>query len=116
MVSTTQLACGWKRGQTTYLAALINMGPEETAEVPREVAEILQEFDDVMPSELPKGLLPRRAVDHKIDLVLDRRPPTKAPYRMSPKELAELKKQLGELLDTEKKQPSKAPFSAPVLF
>lgn len=42
--------------------------------------------------------------------------PAKAPYKMSSKELAELKKQLGKLLESEKIQPSKAPFGAPVLF
>nr|XP_029117999.1 uncharacterized protein LOC114913497 [Elaeis guineensis] len=68
MVSAMQLARGWKWGQMTYVAALIDVGPDETAEVPKEVAEILQEFDDVMPSELPKGLPPRCAMDHKIDL------------------------------------------------
>jgi hypothetical protein len=69
-----------------------------------------------MPEELPKGLPPKRAVDHKIELILGTRPLAKAPYRMSPKELEELRKQLQDLLDSGKVQPSKAPFGAPVLF
>ena len=100
----------------TYLAALIDVDPDETIEVPKEVAEIQQDFGDMMPSELLKGFPPRRAVDHKIDLMPTMRSSTKASYRMLPKELAELKKQLGELLDVGKIQPSKVPFSAPVLF
>ncbi|PKI57069.1 hypothetical protein CRG98_022573 [Punica granatum] len=39
-----------------------------------------------------------------------------APYQMAPSELAELKRQLKELLDTGYVRPSKAPFGAPVLF
>ncbi|KZT75916.1 hypothetical protein F511_47059 [Dorcoceras hygrometricum] len=35
---------------------------------------------------------------------------------MAPPELEELRKQLTELLDTRKIRPSKAPYSAPVLF
>ena len=41
MVSTMQLVRRWKRGQMTYLAALIDVGSDETAEVPKEVVVIL---------------------------------------------------------------------------
>lgn len=70
----------------------------------------------MMPPELPKKLPPRRAIDQKIDLIPGSRPPAQAPYRMAPPELAELRKQLGELLDAGYVQPSKAPYGAPVLF
>ena len=39
-----------------------------------------------------------------------------APYKMSPMELAEIRKQLTELLDAGYIQPSKALYDAPVLF
>ena len=39
-----------------------------------------------------------------------------APYKMSPMELAEIRKQLTELLDASYIQPSKALYDAPVLF
>lgn len=44
------------------------------------------------------------------------KPPARAPYRMSQPELAELRKQLKELLDTGFLQPAKLPYGAPVLF
>ena len=44
------------------------------------------------------------------------RPPAQAPYRMTPPELRELRKQLTELLDAGLVQPSKASYGAPVLF
>lgn len=69
-----------------------------------------------MPPQLPKRLPPRREVDHKIELEPGAKPPAKAPYRMAPPELEELKKQLKELLDAGYIQPSKAPYGAPVLF
>lgn len=81
-----------------------------------EVAGILQEFNDVMPLELQKGQPLQCAMDYKIELVPNIRPPAKAPYKVSPKELAELKKRLDELLESRKIQPSKAPFGAPILF
>ena len=67
--------------------------------MPDEFVDVLAEFGDVMPSELPKSLPPHRATDHKIDLVPGAKPPAKAPYRMCPSELADLRKQLTKLLD-----------------
>lgn len=43
-------------------------------------------------------------------------PFTKAPYQMAPAEMAELNKQLKELLDKGFIRPSISPCSAPVLF
>ncbi|XP_073057363.1 uncharacterized protein [Primulina eburnea] len=98
LLSAMQIEIGWKHGECTYLAALVQIKPNIFQEVPDVVAELLDEFVDVMPPELPKVLPPRRAVDHKIELEPGAIVPAKAPYRMSPMELAELRKQLGELL------------------
>lgn len=80
------------------------------------VQAVLEEFKDVMPPELPKKLPPRREVDHQIELEPNAKPPAMAPYRMAPPELAELRRQLQDLLDLGYIQPSKAPYGAPVLF
>ena len=69
-----------------------------------------------MPLELPKTLPPRCVVDHKIELVPGSKSPSKAPYRMSPMELVEIRKQLTELLDDGYIQPSKALYGTPFLF
>ena len=85
-------------------------------EVLDSVAGILKEFRDIMHSELPKELPPRRPIDHKIELLPRAKPHAQVPYRMAPVELLELRKQLKELLDSGMIQPSRAPFGAPVLF
>ncbi|KAJ7942702.1 Transposon Ty3-G Gag-Pol polyprotein [Quillaja saponaria] len=77
---------------------------------------VLKEYEGVMPDKLPQTLPPHRGIDHEIELVPDIKPPAKAPYRMAPPELAELRKQLNELLESGFIRPSKAPFGAPVLF
>ena len=59
MLSTIQLKKGLKRGQETYVAALIEIKEGQTMEVPDSVVKILKEFSDVMPAELPKELPPR---------------------------------------------------------
>ncbi|CAH9148831.1 unnamed protein product [Cuscuta epithymum] len=114
--SAMQIKKGMKRGYETYLAVMIETKEGIYQDVPERVADLLEEFKDVMPPELPKKLPPRRAVDHKIELVPGARPPAQAPYRMSPSELEELRSQLNELLESGLLQPSKAPYGAPVLF
>ncbi|XP_042404529.1 uncharacterized protein LOC121994622 [Zingiber officinale] len=59
---------------------------------------VVREYPDVFPDELP-GLPPRRQVEFAIELIPGTAPTSKAPYRMAPKELDELKVQLQELLD-----------------
>ena len=70
-----------------------------TLEIPQtDVAEvrIVQEFPDVF-QEID-GLPPRRVVEFRIDLVPGAAPIAKAAYRLAPKELEEMKKQLDDLL------------------
>ena len=97
-VSALQLKKGLRRGQETYLAALVEINEGHDVEVPDSMAGILKEFRDIMPSELPKELPPRRPIDHKIELLPGVKPPAQVPYRMAPAELLELRKQLKELL------------------
>ncbi|KAG6482740.1 hypothetical protein ZIOFF_059378 [Zingiber officinale] len=77
-----------RRGETTYLVALIDAKPDQNVELPIGVQDILSKFEDVMPSELPKCLPPRRNIDHKIELIPGAIPPASSPYRMFPLELA----------------------------
>ena len=79
-------------------------------------AEILLDYRDVLPDELPAGLPPSREVDHKIELVANSSPPSRPTFRMSASELVELQAQLAELTKSGFIQPSKSPFGAPILF
>lgn len=78
--------------------------------------KILEEYKEVFPEELPKGLPPKRSIDFEIELVPGAMPPCKAPYRLSLEEREELKRQLDELLDKGFIRPSTSPYGAPVLF
>ncbi|XP_052730424.1 uncharacterized protein LOC128195792 [Vigna angularis] len=66
---------------------------------------VVSEFLDVFPEEIP-GLPPPREVEFSIDLVSGAGPISIAPYRMAPAELAELKKQIEELLEKQFIRPS----------
>ena len=69
---------------------------------------VVCEFSDVFPEDLP-GLLPDRDVEFSIELEPRIAPILRCPYRMAPKELAEMKKQLEELLEKGFIHPSSSP-------
>ncbi|KAA0047130.1 reverse transcriptase [Cucumis melo var. makuwa] len=76
---------------------------------------VVRDYPDVFPEELP-GLPPHREVELAIELEPGTVPISRAPYRMAPAELKELKVQLQELLDKGFIRPSVSPWGAPVLF
>lgn len=77
--------------------------------------KIVQDFLDVFPGDL-HDFPPARELEFEIELLPGTVPISKAPYRMAPLELQELKKQLQELLDKGFIRPSHSPWGAPVLF
>ncbi|KAL4026381.1 hypothetical protein IC575_014810 [Cucumis melo] len=76
---------------------------------------VVRDYPDVFPEELP-GLPPHREVEFAIELEPGTVPISRAPYRMAPAELKELKVQLQELLDKGFIRPSVSPWGAPILF
>ncbi|XP_057418652.1 uncharacterized protein LOC130712853 [Lotus japonicus] len=74
-----------------------------------EGIRVAREFPDVFPEEVSE-LPPEREVEFSIDLVPGTGPISIAPYRMSPVELAELKKQVEELMDKKFVRPSVSPW------
>jgi hypothetical protein len=76
---------------------------------------VLREYSGVFPDELP-GMPPDRDVEFVIELQPGTAPISMRPYRMPPKELAELKAQLQELLDKGYIRPSSSPWGCPALF
>jgi len=76
---------------------------------------VVQEFMDVFPDEIPE-LPPKREIEFVIDLIPGADPVSISPYRMAPTELAELKKQLEDLLEKQFIRPSVSLWGAPVLL
>ena len=100
-----QLSKGLHRGERTIAAILVEKEPPTEDPIPdkhihQKLIDILKDFKDVMPEDLPKELPPRREIDHKIELVDRVKPIAAAPYRMSSKQarwldyLAEFKYEL----------------------
>ncbi|WP_254554264.1 hypothetical protein, partial [Salmonella enterica] len=70
-----------------------------------ENLSVVCEFTDVFPDELP-GLPPAREVEFSIELIPGAKTISKAPYRMAPIELKELKEQLQEMIENGFIRPS----------
>lgn len=83
-----------------------NAGGTSLADVLRKFQHLFEEPD----------LPPARPEDHKIRLEPGTQPPFKRPFRLSPEERIELRKQLEALLAKELIRPSASPYGAPVLF
>ncbi|KAA0063712.1 uncharacterized protein E6C27_scaffold329G002350 [Cucumis melo var. makuwa] len=116
MISAMQLKKGLSRDEPTFMAIPLNSSENIGEKVPKEIMRVLEKYRDVMPDSLPKSLPPRRMIDHEIELVLAAKPPAKNAYCMATPELAELRKQLDELLNAGFIRPAKALYGAPVLF
>jgi hypothetical protein len=67
------------------------------------------------PGELP-GLLQDRDVEFTIELIPGTPPISRRPYRIPPNELAELKRQLQDLLTKGLIRPSSSEWGCPALF
>jgi len=59
---------------------------------------VVRDFPDVFPEELP-GMPPDRCVEFIVDLAPGTAPISRRPYKMAPRELAELKTQLEALFE-----------------
>ncbi|KAG7567925.1 Zinc finger CCHC-type superfamily [Arabidopsis thaliana x Arabidopsis arenosa] len=100
------------KGCEAYIATITTHEVGASAEL--KDIPIANEFSDVF--EAVSGLPPDRSDPFTIELEPGTTPISKAPYRMAPAEMAELKKQLEELLDKGFIRPSSSPWGAPVLF
>src|SRR6266508_6887834 len=80
------------------------------------VANILQEYSDIVPSEIPAGLPPIRGIEHQIDLIPGASLPNRAPYKTNPEETKEIQQQVQELLDKGYVRESPSPCSVLVIL
>ncbi|XP_073121872.1 uncharacterized protein [Henckelia pumila] len=108
-LSMEQLLQTGAEGFLVYALDVLKASPV-LADIP-----VVCEFADIFLDEIP-GLPPMREIDFSIELVPGTLPISKAPYRMAPLEMKELKDQLEYLLNKGYIRPSVSPWGASVLF
>ncbi|XP_075492461.1 uncharacterized protein LOC142530512 [Primulina tabacum] len=99
-------------GHEGFLVYAVDLSQDE-----RRISDIpvVREFPDVFPEEI-HGFPPEREVEFSIELMPGTEPISRAPYRLAPVELKELKEQLHDLLSKGYIRPSSSPWGAPILF
>jgi hypothetical protein len=63
------------------------------------ITNLLQEFKDVFPAEIPPKLPPLRQIEHQINLIPRVTLPNHVTYRTNPEETKEIQRQVQEFLD-----------------
>ena len=112
IISAMQARRFIRKGCEAVLALVLD---SKRGQVNLEDIPVIKEFPDVFPEQL-SGLPPEREVDLSIKVLHGTTSISRAPYRMAPTELKELKTKLQELLDKGFVRPSVSPWGAPVLF
>ena len=95
---------------------LVSLDEAPLLDIPPAVANLVQDYVDVFPAELPPGLPPIRGIEHQIDLIPGAQLPNRAPYRTNPEETKEIQRQVQALLDKGYIRESLSPCSVPVLL
>jgi len=95
LISTREAIQEEADGASCY-TVVVQSEKKSTVDLIKSIS-VVDEYADVFPNEVPR-LPPSRDVDFTIDLVPRVELVSMAPYRMAPAELAELKKQIEDLL------------------
>ena len=98
-----------------YKEALFNTNQLDTS-FPSSIVSLLQEFEDVFPQEIPKGLPPIRGIEHQIDFFPGATIPNRPACRSKPEETKELQKQVSELMEKGYVRESLSPCAIPVIL
>ena len=96
-----------------FLATIVD--PSKETELTPEDVPVVRDYVSVFPKDLP-GLPPDREIVFSIELMPGTAPISRAPYRLAPAELKELKVQLEDMIEKGFIRPSHSPWGAPVLF
>jgi hypothetical protein len=85
-------------------------------DLPEEIQELLEKFDDIVVDELPCSLPPIKSISHHIDLIPRASLPKKESYRLTPQENEEVKNQVQDLIDKGLVREIVSPCTVPIVL
>nr|XP_027109214.1 uncharacterized protein LOC113729084 [Coffea arabica] len=106
---------GSKQAETYFIFVDVSTTNELDASLTSAATHLLQDYQDVIPEDIPSGLPPLRGIEHQIDFICGASLPNKAPYRTNPKKTKEQQRQVDELLGKEWICESLSSCAVPVL-
>ncbi|XP_028547476.1 uncharacterized protein LOC110104104 [Dendrobium catenatum] len=116
-VTHKALLNAWKESEC--ILALVVSEQNNTIEsqnLPSRLKQLLREYADIAPAELPSELPPVRTIQHQIELTPGASLPNLPHYRMSPNEHKTLQQIVDELLDKQLIQHILSPCAVPALL
>ncbi|XP_024022962.1 uncharacterized protein LOC112092044 [Morus notabilis] len=117
-VSLRAMARLWSPGEMGVLLELcsVDAGTPDAVSLPMDAncERLIHEFSEVF--DIPKGLPPRRAREHGINLQAGASPPNVRPYRYPHIQKAEIERQVSDMLISGIIRPSCCPYSSLVLL
>ncbi|KAI4313249.1 hypothetical protein L6164_026241 [Bauhinia variegata] len=98
------------------LSVVLLLESNEGTNIPLEITQMLAEFPNVVPEEIPHRLPPIRDIQHAIDFIPGAVIPNIPAYRMNPQEYAEIQCQVEKLLKKGLLRESVSPCAVPALL
>ena len=98
-----------------YKETLFNTDQLDTS-LPSSIVSLLQEFEDVFPDQISKGLPHIRGIEYQIDFVPSATSPNLSAYKSNPEETNELQKQVSELMEKGYVRESMSPCIVSVIL
>lgn len=123
LLSVTQVKRALSKGArcfTVHVVATDTSVPPTTfaSKLPEHISPAvrtaLEKYESVFAT--PQGLPPDRGIHHVIPEIPGAKPHYRPPYRLSPLEVAEVEKQIKDLLLKGFIEPSNSPYGSPILF
>ncbi|KAI0500729.1 hypothetical protein KFK09_018945 [Dendrobium nobile] len=117
IVSGSSLLKTGKESKSLVALLVAETNPDTAiTEYSPEVTQLLADFADVIPTDLPQEFPSVRPIQHQIDFVPGANLPNLPHYKMSPVEHQQLQKIIDDLLDKQLIQPSLSPCAVPALL